>query len=249
MSPPEPDVDSAPGRSRVVVVGGGIGGLAAAHQILLARPDVDLVLVEATQVVGGKLRLGEVAGLRVDLGAESMLNRRPEGVELARAVGLADAVVHPETAAASLWMSAGLMPLPPTLMGIPADPASAVVLSEEGARRAAAEDTLPAVDVTEDVGVGVLVAERLGPEVRDRLVEPLLGGVYAGRADELSLHAALPQVAAGVREHGSLLARCAAVAVECELPTPRRCSPGSPAGSAASRGRWRRTSRLVGPPC
>lgn len=68
---------------------------------------------------------------------------------------------------------------------------------------------MPPLDVTDDVGVGVLVARRLGHEIRDRLVEPLLGGVYAGRSDELSLHAALPQLVDAVRQRGALLTAAA----------------------------------------
>ncbi|NKY16734.1 FAD-dependent oxidoreductase, partial [Streptomyces somaliensis] len=82
-------------RGRVVVVGGGMAGLAAAHRLLGAGRSV--VLLEAADRVGGKLLAGEVAGVPVDLGAESILARRPEAVELARAVGLGDRVRPPAT--------------------------------------------------------------------------------------------------------------------------------------------------------
>ena len=71
---------------RVVVVGGGIAGLTAAHDLATAGEQV--LLLEGSDRVGGKLRRVEVGGVLVDVGAEAMLNRRPEGVELARALGL-----------------------------------------------------------------------------------------------------------------------------------------------------------------
>ncbi len=180
-----------------MVVGGGIAGLAAAHSLLLARPEWAVTVLESSHQTGGKLRLGEVAGQRVDLGAESLLFRRLEAVDLARAVGLGGDVVHPSATAAAIWSRGHLQPLPPTVLGVPTTEslnATPSVLSARGRRRARLEKSLPAPHLGTDVAVGRLVARRLGAEVRDRLVEPLLGGVYAGRSDELSLAATMPQL-------------------------------------------------------
>jgi oxygen-dependent protoporphyrinogen oxidase len=211
-------------RRRVAVIGGGIAGLVAADAVLRARSDIDVTVFEGSPEIGGKLRLGEIAGVTVDLGAESLLNRRPEGVELIADVGLSGSLVHPHVTEAGIWTRGSVRSLPPTLMGIPADPDLARrrgIISRRGALRASLESRLPSPDLTTDVGVGVLVARRMGAEVRDRLVEPLLGGVYAGRADEISLHAALPQVVAGIREHGSLLAAARAAVVPVDSPVQR----------------------------
>lgn len=195
-------------RRRIAVVGAGIAGLSAAHALLDAEPDLEVTLYEGSARVGGKLRAGEVAGMTVDVGAESMLNRRPEGVAFAEAVGLANDIVHPATSRAGIWTRGAVRSLPPSLMGIPADLralARSGILTNAGVGRVSLEHRLPEPDLSEDVGVGILVAQRLGRDVRDRLVEPLLGGVYAGRADEISLHAALPQVVDAVRRYGGLL--------------------------------------------
>lgn len=198
MSQPAP-------RTRAVVVGGGIAGLAAAYELSTLKPDFDLVVLEQSDRLGGKLRLQEVAGLTVDVGAEAMLNRRPEAVALARAVGMEDVLVHPETTRARLWNRNRLVPMPRTLMGVPGDVASlGEVLSRAGQLRAAMEPRLPASYVEDDVSIGRLVEERFGKEVVDRLVEPLLGGVYAGHAREISARAAVPQVLALLENHKSL---------------------------------------------
>src|SRR5262249_28665523 len=97
------DMPPAMPAPHVAVVGGGIAGLACARALLVARPDLRVTVYESTDTVGGKLRLGAIAGRQVDLGAESMLNRRPEAVDLARAVGLGPSMVHPATSAAGIW--------------------------------------------------------------------------------------------------------------------------------------------------
>ncbi|MFJ2442997.1 protoporphyrinogen oxidase [Streptomyces sp. NPDC087658] len=190
----------------VVVIGGGITGLAAAHRLLGAG--IRVTLLEATGRLGGKLRTGEIEGAPVDLGAESMLARRPEGVELARAVGLGDRLQPPTATTASVWTRGRLRPLPKGhVMGVPGDPAAlAGLLSDEGLARIAREPETAPAEVGDDVAIGEYVAGRLGREVVDRLVEPLLGGVYAGDSYRISMKAAVPQLFDAIRSHDSLLA-------------------------------------------
>ncbi|MFF3459808.1 protoporphyrinogen oxidase [Streptomyces sp. NPDC002730] len=190
----------------VVVIGGGIAGLAAAHRLIASG--VRVTLLEATDRLGGKLQAGEIEGVPVDLGAESMLARRPEAVELARAVGLADRLQPPATASAFVWTRDALCPMPKGhVMGVPSDPAAlAGLLSAEGIARIGHERDLAPVELGDDVAVGAYVAERLGREVVDRLVEPLLGGVYAGDAYRISMRAAVPQLFEAAKTHDSLLA-------------------------------------------
>ncbi|MFY0406941.1 protoporphyrinogen oxidase [Solicola sp. PLA-1-18] len=195
---------------RVAVVGGGIAGVTAALELRDRLHDAEITLLEAAPQLGGKLGTREVGGVRVDTGAESMLARRPEGTDLARRVGLADDVVHPNKVGAAIWTRGALRPMPPTVMGVPADRAALAasgVLSRSGVLRTRAD--VPRALPERDVSVGDFVASRLGREVVDRLVEPLLGGVYAGHAHRLSLTSAAPQVAALVDGRTRLVAAAA----------------------------------------
>lgn len=198
-----------PRRPHVVVVGAGVAGLAAALALLDSPRPPRVTVVEASGRVGGKLLVGQVGGVVLDAGAESLLARRPEALALARAVGLGADIVHPAAHGAGVWLGDRVRPLPAgQLMGVPTDLAALAasgVLSLPGLARVPLDHVLPATRVDADVAVGRYVSARLGREVTDRLVEPLLGGVYAGHADELSMQAVLPQLAAAVRGERSLL--------------------------------------------
>ena len=173
---------------RVAVVGGGMSGLAAAYELAIGGAEV--IVLEGSDRLGGKLKLGSVGDLTLDLGAESMLARRPEALDLVDAVGLDAKVVNPRTITASIWTHGALRPMPPTVMGIPAD---VDALTASGIAHVDPH-IVPVPD--DDVSVAEFVTERLGRDVLDRLVEPLLGGVYAGHTDALSLRATTPQIAA-----------------------------------------------------
>ena len=212
----------------VVVIGGGIAGLAAAWSVCDRVPAAAVTVLEATPTVGGKLRLASVAGRSVDVGAEAMLTRRPEALDLTRAAGLGDDLVDAVTTSASVYAAGALHPLPAgTLMGVPFDVAAARASGLLSASALSAIEVEPTrrglPPLAGDIGVGQLVRSRLGDEVVDRLVEPLLAGVYAGRADRISLQAALPALAAQLREGGSLVAAARAAA-----------APGDGAGNSVA---------------
>ena len=187
----------------VVVVGGGITGLSAARQ--LALDGFGVLVLEAGGRWGGKLAPLVLNGVRLDAGAESILARRPEGLDLVGALGLADHLVHPTAAQPQLLVGGRLHALPSSLLGIPTDVSQLTgLLSDEGLRLAASEPErqVPAFD--HDVAIGRLVDERFGPEVTDRLLEPLLGGVYAGHSRSLSFNAVAPELFDRVKRGGSL---------------------------------------------
>jgi oxygen-dependent protoporphyrinogen oxidase len=197
---------------RLAVVGAGITGLAAAFEWRRRHPDGEVVVLEAGDRVGGKLHRIDLAGHWYDTGPEAVLARVPEAVELVERLGLADRLVEPTTLSASVVLPEGRHRLPPgTVLGVPASTDGlAGALTPAGLERVAAETALPPISLTRDVAVGALLRERVGDEVVDRLVEPLLGGVYAGRADELSLEATMPALWAALPRAGSVLAAAAA---------------------------------------
>jgi protoporphyrinogen/coproporphyrinogen III oxidase len=219
-------VDSS-ARPRVVVVGGGIAGLAAAF--FLREEPVSVTVLEGAPRLGGKLAVSPVAGIAVDEGAEALLARRPEGTGLIRAAGLAGQLAAPGTTAAWIWSRDRLLPLPRRqVMGVPADLddlARSGLLSAEGMARAREDLGLPATRRDGDVDVASYVAARFGREVVDRLVDPLLAGVYAGRSEDLSFEATLPGLAEESRRHASLAEAAGAL-----LPPP---APAAGAGGAA----------------
>lgn len=183
-----------------------MAGLAAAHAL---RDVADVTVFEASSQVGGKLRVSEVGGVAVDEGADSVLRRVPHGIDLAVAAGLGDELVSPATGRAFVRARGRLAALPSgTVLGVPADLTSLArsdVLSARGLARVPLDLVAPGAPVTEDVSVGELVGRRLGREVVELLVDPLLGGVYAGRADQLSLQATMPQLAAALTRQRSLI--------------------------------------------
>jgi oxygen-dependent protoporphyrinogen oxidase len=210
-------MNRANAQPRVVIVGGGISGLAAAF--FLRDEAVQVTVLEGSPRLGGKLSVSEIAGVAVDEGAEALLVTRPEGTGLIAEAGLADQRVTPGTTSSAIWTLGALRPLPRRqFMGVPSDMAELArsgVLSVEGVARASQDFTLPPTVRDGDVPVARYVAARQGEEVVDRLVDPLLGGVYAGRSAELSFDATLPALAAASRQHRSL-----AEAAQSLLPPP-----------------------------
>jgi oxygen-dependent protoporphyrinogen oxidase len=210
----------------VVVVGGGITGLAAAHA-LVTRPDGPRVTVlEAGERLGGKIATSAFAGLpAVDEGADAFLTRVPWAGGLARAVGLGEALTSPATGSAAIWQPARapyLHPIPAGLvLGVPSGSlalARSHLLSWRGKARAAIEPLLPRRRT--DGSVGALIRSRFGDEVEELLVDPLIGSIYAADTDRMDM-CAVPQVQGLAAKGRSLLLATRAV---------RREAAAAPAG-------------------
>src|SRR5262252_4383480 len=198
--------DSGPRPRSVAVVGGGVAGLAAAY--LLKDAGLTVTVLEGSPRLGGKLAVSQVAGVAVDAGAEALLARRPEGTGIIQSLGLSGDLQVPGTTSAGIWTRGSIRPLPRRqFMGVPADfddLADTGIVSPDGMARAQQDLTLPPSDQGGDESVARRVGGRLGTEVVDRLVEPLLGGVYAGRCEDLSFAATLPALAGAAHGHRSL---------------------------------------------
>ncbi len=207
-----------------------MAGLAAAWQLSQdlgeepgRRPHV--VVLEASDRLGGKVHASEFCGRTVDVAADAFLARRPEATELCSELGLDEALIAPGATGAALWARGRLRMMPVGLnLGVPTQwwpLARAGILSPVGAARAAADLVRPHradPGSTDDRAVGEVVQARLGRQVVERLVDPLVGGIHAGGVDDLSAQATFPPLLAADRQSGSLMKRL-------RLPTP---PPGDP---------------------
>ena len=196
------------------MVGGGITGLAASWEAS-GHPGVHVVLHEAEDRLGGKIRTSPVrldggTELLVDEGADAFLARVPDAVELCRELGLDDELTEPAIGRAMVVHRGSLRFLPTdTVLGVPLDLevlAGTGLLSEHGTAAVAAELDRDDPPLSVDVAIGPFLSERLGPELVDTLVGPLIGGINAGDVDQLSLSAVTPQLADAAADGGSLIA-------------------------------------------
>lgn len=192
----------------VIVVGGGISGLLAA--LRHARTGARVVVLEAEAQVGGAVAAADVAGIRINTGAEAYSVASGAVDALLAELGLAEQVVSPAAGRGSRLVSdAGSLPSPGGgLLGIPArplDPAVRRVLGWPGSLRAALDRWLPVGRGPADgVSIGAYVRRRMGGRVLQRLVAPVVGGVHSADPMTLELAAIQPRLPAAVREAGSL---------------------------------------------
>ena len=187
------------------MVGAGITGLAAAFE--LRRAGIDAVVLEAGDRPGGKVDSAAVGGMTVDSGPDGFLARDPAAADLCRRLGLGSELVAPASSSAYVWVGGGLRPFPDrSVLGAPFD---AETVAGRGIVSAAGLEDLrrrlrwdgPAL--TGDASVGEVLRPRIGDEVFERLVDPLLGGINAGAADEMSIEASSPPLYEAARRGGA----------------------------------------------
>jgi oxygen-dependent protoporphyrinogen oxidase len=183
-----------------VVVGGGITGLAAAARV--AAAGVEVTLLERSAHLGGNVRTIPFAGRALDVGAEMIVTGQPAAVDLCAQLGLDDDLVVPVAAPAHVWVQGRLRPLPAGLLsGLPGGVGGLLrsrILTPTGLLRAGVDLVRPSHAPEGDVAIGTIVRDRLGPQVLDRLVDPMVGGIHAGRCDDLSAQALMPQAIAAL---------------------------------------------------
>lgn len=186
----------------VVIIGGGITGLTAAYRLLSAPLDprgrpVEVTVVESAETLGGKIRTSAFAGLPIEEGPDAYLARQPHATGLVRELGLADRLTHPATGHAAVWHGR-LHQLPPGLvLGVPSGAvalARSRLLSVPGKIRAALEPFVPPGSEHDD-SIGSFICQRFGREVHERLVDPLVGSIYAADTMNFSLDM-VPQLSA-----------------------------------------------------
>lgn len=186
---------------RIAVIGGGLSGLVAAYELRAQFADAAITVVETADRLGGKLHTTEFPSGPMEVGAEAFISRRPEASDLVRELGLTEQLRHPRGLSPVIRTGGRLVAMPTgTLMGLPSDPNTlARVLDPEDVARAAEEERLPLDwSVSGDVSLGDFVAERFGPAIVTRLVDPMLGGVYAASSRGLGLREVVPGLAAAL---------------------------------------------------
>ena len=197
---------------KLVVVGGGIAGLAAAHRLVTLLPEAHVVVVERGMTVGGKVVTERTLdGFVIEGAADSFLSRKDRGVGLCEELGLGDELIgrRPECARSYVRRGHELHQLPEGLTGmIPTNLdalAESALLSPAGRERLAQEVSIPSAPPGGDESIASFVSRRLGDEAYERLVEPLMTGIYGGDGEQLSLQATFPQLRILELEHGSIL--------------------------------------------
>ena len=178
----------------VAVIGAGIAGLTAAYELSCAG--VESVVLEASDRPGGKIDESLVGGITVDSGPDGFVARDPAAAELCRRLGLGTELVEPAAGGAFVWVDGRLCPLPDrSVLGVvwTADAVAGTgVVSEQAVDALARGLARDADPLLRDAPVGEVLRPRVGDEVFERLVDPLLGGINAGSADQMSIEACAP---------------------------------------------------------
>ena len=223
-------------RHSIVIVGGGISGLAAAWELsggavgpTSSTPRIELI--ETSERVGGSLATTTFAGRTIDLGADGFLARRPEAITLVRELGMEGQLEAIGASGAWLWSRGRLYELPRDLvLGIPTN--LRTILRFKGvswrARLAARIDAFVPrpVRVGDDATIGHIVRAKLGSELSYQLIEPMIGGIQAGRIDELSAKSVFPALMDAARKGGSLMKALRVSGPTSPGPTSQLASEG-----------------------
>lgn len=195
-------------RFPVVIIGGGIAGLAAAFE--LHTRGVQFLLFERAPRLGGVIRTEHLDGFTIDAGPDALLGLKPAGLALCRELGLGDRLMPttlPRTA--FIMRNRRLHPLPEaSVLGIPRNLSALAftgLFSIPGKMRMAAEFFIPPRNDGQDESIASFIRRRFGDEAVTYLAEPLLAGIHAGDVERLSMRALFPRFVDTEQQHGSLL--------------------------------------------
>lgn len=220
-------------KQKVVIIGGGITGLTAAYYLQKRAAEYDfpleVKLIEASHRLGGKMQTVVKDGYIIERGPDSFLERKQSASRLAKEVGLGDKLVNNSSGQSFILVGEQLFPMPGgSIMGIPTEVAPFVttgLFSIPGKIRAAADLILPRSNSKEDQSLGQFFRRRLGDEVVENLIEPLLSGIYAGDIDQLSLMSTFPQFYQVEQKYRSLI-----LGMKKSTPLPKQKSSGEKKG-------------------
>lgn len=198
---------------KIAIIGGGISGLTAAFYIqkqsIESGEDVHITIYEQDNRLGGKIRTEKKDGFVIERGPDSFLKRKKEALELVEDLHLTDRVISNQTGKSYILKDDTLHPIPEgSVMGVPTHIKPLLdsgLLSMDGKALALNDLFIPPLPEFEDISVGDFFKQRLGEEVVDNLISPLLSGIYAGNIYKLSLQIALPHFIDVERRVGSLM--------------------------------------------
>lgn len=247
MTPPSHSIlapPQLPRRVRVAIVGGGISGLAAAQWLRERAPHLEVTLLEAAGRLGGILQTTSRDGWLIEHAADMFTTRDPWAVDLCRRLGLAGELIGTQAAYRQAYVvrrgrlrpvPAGFTLLTPArLWPILATP----ILSPWGKLRLAAEWFIPPRHTSDDESLESFVVRRFGREAFDRLIQPLIGGIYTADPAQLSMQATLPQFLELERRHGSLIRAAWQGEVARPGAVPADSGPAKPIDASASGARY-----------
>jgi protoporphyrinogen/coproporphyrinogen III oxidase len=200
-----------PGKKRVAVIGGGISGLATAHRLYELDPNIDLQLYEASPRLGGSLQTERRDGFLLEWGADNFITQLPWGLDLCRRIGFEDQLVPTDSAHRQAFVvrrgrlhkipEGFVIMAPSRIWPVITTP----ILSPLGKLRMAWEYFVPAYAEHEDESLASFVIRRFGRETYERLVQPLVGGIYTGDPERLSVQMTMPRFVDMEHQHGSLI--------------------------------------------
>ncbi|MFB5196166.1 protoporphyrinogen oxidase [Neobacillus sp. KR4-4] len=200
-------------KQKIIIIGGGIAGLTSAFYLQKAIQEenlpIELKLIEASHRLGGKMQTVIRDGFTIERGPDSFLARKLSISRLAKEVGMEDQLVHNSTGKSYVLVNEKLHSMPGgSIMGIPTEVGPFLttdLFSIPGKLRAAADFILPKSESGKDQSLGEFFRRRLGDEVVENLIEPLLSGIYAGDIDQLSLMSTFPQFYEVEQKYRSLI--------------------------------------------
>ena len=196
---------------RVVIVGGGIAGLSAAYRLKKNAPDIAITLIESDSRLGGKITTERVDGFVIEGGPDTFLSYKPRGIGLCRELGLEDRLhgTNEKIRRTYVMRHGKLYDLPEGLTGLIPSRFGPMIktslISPLGKLRMGLDYFIPPKSPNGDESLAQFVNRRLGRELYDRMIEPLMSGIYAGDGEQLSLGATFPQLRQTELEHGSLV--------------------------------------------
>jgi len=197
--------------SRIVIIGGGISGLAAAYRLSQVASGLAMTLIESEHRLGGKIITERVDGFIIEGGPDTFVAFKPRGLGLCRELGLESRLHGTNERIRRTYVMRGgkLYELPEGLTGLVPSRFGPMLktglISPFGKMRMALDVVLPPCSANGDESLASFVERRLGRELYDRLIEPLMSGIYAGDGEQLSLAATFPQLRQMERDHGSLI--------------------------------------------